>query len=59
MKLFFQDDQPDVQGLAVLLSTERCATQSPIGMHFLILVFNFPTGSEDWHYGVSCTNNAD
>lgn len=30
--LFIQDDQPDVQGLAVLLSTERCATQSPIGM---------------------------
>ncbi|XXG67953.1 hypothetical protein AAC387_Pa06g1174 [Persea americana] len=25
-----EDDQPDVQGLAVLLSTERCATQSPI-----------------------------
>lgn len=28
----FQDDQPDVQGLAVLLSSERYATNSPIGM---------------------------
>ncbi|MQL81289.1 hypothetical protein Taro_013739 [Colocasia esculenta] len=25
-----EDDQPDLQGLAVLLSTERCATNSPI-----------------------------
>lgn len=30
--LKFQDDQPDVQGLAVLLSSERYATNSPIGM---------------------------
>ena len=28
----FQDEQPDVQGLAVLLSSERYATNSPIGM---------------------------
>lgn len=27
-----QDEQPDVQGLAILLSTERCATISPIGV---------------------------
>ncbi|XP_057867272.2 protein PIR isoform X2 [Cryptomeria japonica] len=26
-----EDDQPDVQGLSVILSTGRCATQSPIG----------------------------
>lgn len=53
--LFFQDDQPDVQGLAVLLSTERCATQSPIGM-ISFSVWHLPSVSEDWLF-LSTDNN--
>lgn len=36
-----EDDQPDVQGLSVILSTGRCATQSPIGgiLGYLFLIF--------------------
>lgn len=33
-RMILQDDQPEVQGPAVWISTERGATQSPIGMYF-------------------------
>ncbi|URD99972.1 cytoplasmic FMR1 interacting protein [Musa troglodytarum] len=33
-----EDEQPDVQGLAILLSTERCATNSPLG--FVMWLFS-------------------
>ena len=36
--LGFQDEQPDVQGLAVLISSERCATNSPIGNRLSALI---------------------
>lgn len=39
--LSFQDEQPDVQGLAVLLSSERYATNSPIGMLFFSVFVGF------------------
>ncbi|KAG7023907.1 Protein PIR [Cucurbita argyrosperma subsp. argyrosperma] len=32
-----EDDQPELQGPGVWVSTERGATESPIGMHFLEL----------------------
>lgn len=35
--LGYQDEQPDMQGLSMLVSTERCATSSPIGKR----LFNF------------------
>lgn len=35
--LLIQDEQPELQGPGVWVSTERGATESPIGMHFLEL----------------------
>ena len=37
-----EDDQPDVQGLSIMLSTGRYATKSPIGRiqgHFLFVAY--------------------